>query len=234
MYPKLFERGKIGRLEIGNRIVKAATGTYLSNPDNSVTDRQVRFYEEVARGGAGLVFVDNATAVKEYHMGVCAASDEYIPGLSQLAAAVTDNGAKSGLQLAHPGRDGVFVGGAGVKAASRMQWEPWYQFGFAVPQELSIEEIHELVNAFGNAARRAKQAGFDLVEMLLPPGPFPPISSRRRRTGVTTCTAAPFTTHEIPARDRQGYQEEGGPRLSTECEADGIDYEPGGIVLGKA
>jgi len=165
-YKKLFERGKIGSLELENRIVRASTGTYLSNPDGSVTDRLIKAYEESAKGGVGLVFIDNAATLKEYHMGVCAASDEYIPGLSLLAAAVAENGAKSGMQLAHPGRDGVFVGAAGAKAASRMQWEDWYQWGFAVPQELTIEEIHEIVNAFGDAALRVKIAGFDIVEVL--------------------------------------------------------------------
>ncbi|MCL1896045.1 MAG: hypothetical protein FWG03_05805, partial [Clostridiales bacterium] len=75
-YPKLFERGRIGGLEIENRIVKAATGTYLANPDLSVSDRMLAFYADMARGGAGLVFADNAIIMDEYHMGLGAWSDK--------------------------------------------------------------------------------------------------------------------------------------------------------------
>ncbi len=172
-YPRLFQRGKIGRLDIPNRIVREPMGTYLCNPDGSASERQIRTYQEAATGGVGLVFMDNAAVLKERHMGVCAAGDEYIPGLCQLAEAITDQGARAGLQLAHPGRDGVFVGGAGVKAASRAQFEPWYQYGFPVPQELTIEEIHEINSAFGDAARRAKVAGFDMVDIHAASGTLP-------------------------------------------------------------
>lgn len=166
MYPKLFERGKIGRMETGNRIVKAATGMYLSNTDGSVSDRLIKFYEEIARGGAGIVFVDDGAVLKEPHMGVCIGSDEYVPGLALLTKTISDHGAKSALQIDHPGRDAVFVGAPKVIGPSRIQWEPWYEHGFAVPKELTIEEIHELVNAYGNAAKRAQRAGFDMVEVL--------------------------------------------------------------------
>ncbi len=235
MYPKLFGRGKIGRLEINNRIVKACTGTYLSNPDNSVTDRQIRFYEEVARGGSGLVFVDNAAVLKEYHMGVNAASDEHIPGLSLLAAAVSDHGARSGLQLAHPGRDGVFVGAGGAKAASRMQWEGWYQHGFAVPQELTIEEIHELVNAFGNAAKRAQIAGFDLVEMYAGCGTLPsnflsPAQNKRNDMyGGSLYNRMRFLVEVV--RD---IRKKVGPDYPLSVRMSLIDYEPDGIVLEES
>ncbi|MDR1572622.1 MAG: FAD-dependent oxidoreductase [Clostridiales Family XIII bacterium] len=164
-YPKLFQKGRIGRLALPNRIVRTSMGTYLGNPDCSVSERQIKSYEEAAEGGAGLIFMDNAMVVHERHMGVSAASDAHIPGLSQLAGAIADRGAKSGIQIVHPGRDGGFVGGEGVKAASRIQAEGWYQHGFAIPFELSVEEIHGLVAAFGDAARRAMIAGFDLIEI---------------------------------------------------------------------
>lgn len=165
-YPRLFSRGKMGSLELPNRIVRAATGTYLANPDQSVTERLVRAFETAAAGGAGLVFLDNAVVLPEYHMGVSAASDVHIPGLSQLAEAVADQGGKSGMQLSHPGRDAAFVGGEAAKTASRMQFEGWYQMGFGVPHPFTIEELHVIVGQYGDAALRAKTAGFDLVEVL--------------------------------------------------------------------
>ena len=101
IFPKLFERGKIGRLEIDNRVIKAPTLVFLCNPDGSVTDILVRFYEEVARGGSGLVIVEGASVLKG-PVGfpiLSAAGTEFIPGLSLLAQTIYDNGAKSALQL---------------------------------------------------------------------------------------------------------------------------------------
>ncbi|MDR1292473.1 MAG: FAD-dependent oxidoreductase [Clostridiales Family XIII bacterium] len=233
MYPKLFERGKIGRLEIPNRIVRTAMGTYLSNPsDCSVTDRQIRCYEEAAEGGAGLIFMDNAMVVNERHMGISAASDAHIPGLSQLAVAIADHGAKSGLQIVHPGRDGVFVGGDGAKAASRIQAENWYEHGFAIPFELTIEEIHELVGAFGDAAKRAKIAGFDLVEIqgacgtlftnFLSPGQ----NKRNDMYGGSLHNRMRFLVEAVrDIRKKVGEDYPLSVRLSL------IEYEPGGIEL---
>lgn len=165
-FPKLFQRGKIGRMEIKNRIVKAATGTYLVNPDGSVSGRQLKYYEELAKNNVGMIFTDNALVVDEYHMGTYTFSDKHIPSLSTLAAAISDQGARAAMQIGHPGRDSVFVGGATAKAASRMQWEPWYQAGFPIPEAMTIEEIHQVVDGFGDSANRLKIAGFDMVEIL--------------------------------------------------------------------
>ena len=59
-YPHLFEKGKIGNVVIKNRIVRNSMGTYLGNPDGTVTDRQIKAYAQAADGGAGLIFMDNA------------------------------------------------------------------------------------------------------------------------------------------------------------------------------
>ena len=234
-YPMLFERGKIGRLEIKNRIVKAATGTYLANPDMTVTDRQIKFYEEVARGGAGLVFVDNAIVTNDYHMGVTAISDKYIPGLSLLAGAISDHGAKSGLQLSHPGRDGVFVGGTGAKSASRMQWEEWYQYGLPVPQELTIEEIHEIVASFGDAAKRARIAGFDMVEVHAATGCLPcsflsPAQNRRNDMYGGSLQNRMRFIIEVSRSIKQ----KAGSDFPLSIRMSTIEYEPGGIELEES
>jgi len=105
MFPKLFERGKIGRLEIKNRIIKAPTMFCLCNADGSVTDRLVRTYEEVARGGTGLIIVEAASTTKDFTglASLRVGGAEYVPGLSLLAQTISDNGAKSALQLAPSG-----------------------------------------------------------------------------------------------------------------------------------
>lgn len=62
-YPKLFEKGRLGNVVIKNRIVRNSMGTYLGNPDGTVTDRQIKAYAEAAEGGAGLIFMDNVVPV---------------------------------------------------------------------------------------------------------------------------------------------------------------------------
>ena len=159
-YPKLFEKGRLGNVVIKNRIVRNSMGTYLGNPDGSVSDRQIKAYTEAAEGGAGLIFMDNVVPVPMTSCGLTAHSDEYVAGLSLLAEADKEHGAVPGMQIAHPGRDAAFVGSADVIGASPITFEPWYQMVARLPRSLSIEEIHELVAAFGRCAARSKDRQF--------------------------------------------------------------------------
>ena len=68
-YPKLFEKGRLGNVVIKNRIVRNSMGTYLGNPDGSVSDRQIKAYTEAAEGGAGLIFMDNVVPVSMTPVG---------------------------------------------------------------------------------------------------------------------------------------------------------------------
>lgn len=172
-YPKLFEKGRIGNVVIKNRIVRNSMGTYLGNPDGTVTDRQIKAYAEAAEGGAGLIFMDNATPVPMTSCGLRADTDTSVTGLALLAEAIKEHGAVAGMQLAHPGRDAGFVGSADVCGASEITFEPWYEMGFPVPRALSMEEIHDLVSKFGDAALRCKKAGFDIVEIHAAAGCIP-------------------------------------------------------------
>jgi len=164
-YPKLFTKGKIGNVVIKNRIVRNSMGTYLGNPNGTVTDRQIKAYAEAADGGAGLIFMDNATPVPMTSCGLRADKDEFIAGLSLLADALKEHGAVPAMQLAHPGRDAGFVGSADVIGASPITYEPWYQAGAKLPRALSVDEIHDLVHKFGDAALRCKRAGFEVLEI---------------------------------------------------------------------
>lgn len=164
-YPHLFEKGKIGNVVIKNRIVRNSMGTYLGNPDGTVTDRQIKAYAQAADGGAGLIFMDNAVPVPMTSCGLRADKDEFIAGLTLLAETVKEHGAVAGMQLAHPGRDAAFVGSEDVIGASAITFEPWYEMGFQMPRALTIEEIHDLVEKFGDAALRCQKAGFEVLEI---------------------------------------------------------------------
>ena len=164
-YPHLFAKGKIGSVTLKNRIVRNSMGTYLGNPDGTVTDRQIKAYAEAAEGGAGLIFMDNCVPVPMTSCGLRADKDEFIAGLTLLAEAIKMHGAVPGMQIAHPGRDASFVGSEDVIGASPITYEPWYQMGARLPRALTIEEIHDLVSRFGDAALRCKKAGFEIIEI---------------------------------------------------------------------
>ncbi len=170
LFPNLFSPAKIGNLTIKNRVVKAPQSTGMSNMDGTVSERLLRHYEEIAKGGTGLTIVEYAfvdkIASKSAHcqLGIC--DKEMIPGLSWLADVIRDNGSTPGIQIEHCGRQ-RFLGTQPMKSSSRVAWPSLYsQYGLeAIPQELTIEEIHEIVEAFGDSAARAVTAGFELIEI---------------------------------------------------------------------
>lgn len=169
-FPNLFTPGKIGTLEVKNRIIKAPQSTGMSNIDGSVSERLIRHYRELARGGAGLIIVEYAyvdkIASKSAHcqLGIC--DNEHIPGLAWLADTIKDNGAKAGIQIEHCGRQ-KFLGTQPIKSSSRIPWPALLERcgRDAIPEELTIDEILDIVEAFGDAAKRAVDAGFDLIEI---------------------------------------------------------------------
>ena len=169
-FPRLFERGRIGCLEIKNRIMKAPQSTGMSNPDGSVTERLIRHYRELARGGTGLIVVEYAfvddIASKSAHCQLGISRTDHIPGLAWLADVIKDNGARAAIQIEHCGRQ-KFLGTPPIKSASAIPWPTLLanHGRQAIPEPLTIDEIQGIVEAFGNAAYRAKLAGFELVEI---------------------------------------------------------------------
>ncbi len=166
-FPKLFEPGRIGNLSLKNRVVKAPQHTGLANPDGSVTDRMLRYYREVASGGVSMViaeyaWIDNdASRASPCQLGI--ASMDHIPGLSLLAQTIQANGAKAAIQISHAGRQRFTL--AKPKAPSTVPWEEIYAMGCPAPDVLTFEEILQIVKSFGQAAKKAQVADFDMVEI---------------------------------------------------------------------
>jgi len=142
--------------------------TGYATRDGMVTDRLLRFYEEKAKGGVGLIIVEYAyidlKGSISAHCQLGVFDDACIIGLAQLAEIMGQNGAKSCVQIEHCGRQ-KFIGTYPMVAPSRVPWEELVAMGGVIPTELSIEEIKEIIEAFGDAARRVKQAGFDMAEI---------------------------------------------------------------------
>lgn len=168
MFPKLFEAGRIGNLEVKNRIVKSPQTTALSTFDGAVTERLVNHYKRLAEGGAGLVMVEytyiDDDASKSIHCQLGISSREHIAGLGWLVDEVHAAGARIGIQLEHCGRQ-KFLGTQPIKAPSVVPWDLIVEQTGEVPQELTVEEIRGIVRSFGDAASRAVLAGFDIVEV---------------------------------------------------------------------
>ena len=98
---------RINTLLIKNRIVFPAMCTKYAGPDGGVTERMLRYYEERAKGGAGLVTIE-ATSVdptgNSFSRGLSIADDARLPGLTDLARRVKRHGARISIQLQHGGR----------------------------------------------------------------------------------------------------------------------------------
>lgn len=164
-YPNLFSPLRQGGLNIRNRIVMAALNNNFSTEEGMANDRILSFLEERARGGAGLI-VSEATPVSwsGRHRIRCLAAydDKFIPSLHRIAEVVHAQGAAFALQLHHAGRlSNEKVLGFSPVAPSPIPRGP----GHPAPREINAEEIEQIVLDFGAAARRAKQAGLDAVEV---------------------------------------------------------------------
>lgn len=106
-HPQLLAPGRIGSLELRNRMAMCPMGVLLSNEDGSVSDTEVAYFEARARGGVGLVIVGTTCIAHPRgtnHPRMQAVSDDrFLPGLRRLTAAVHAQGAKIAAQLNHMG-----------------------------------------------------------------------------------------------------------------------------------
>ncbi len=169
----LFQPIKIGSMEVKNRLVMPPMCTRLASVHGEVTDTLIAYYVERARGGAGLVMVEYCYIdEKESKAAICqlgVQSDHHITGLRELAAAIKSYGARAVLQIAHGGRqsDPGKIGGRKPVAPSEIP-DPLVSEMLGHPNHvraLSIDEAEEVIESFVEAARRARDAGFDGVEI---------------------------------------------------------------------
>jgi 2,4-dienoyl-CoA reductase-like NADH-dependent reductase (Old Yellow Enzyme family)/thioredoxin reductase len=170
-FPKLFSPISIGGLEIKNRLVWAPTSCELANSDGTVSPEMVAYYEERARGGVGLIIVETThidRRGKRLPHNPFLDEDRFIPGMRKLTQQIKEGGAKAGVQLCHGGIACVSsIAGCPPVGPSRVPCKITHvspEEG-EVPQELTVEQIHQIIEAFIGAAVRAKKAGFDAVQV---------------------------------------------------------------------
>lgn len=165
---KLFEPIKVGRMELKNRIAMPAIH-HCYTPDGFVNERLIEYYTVRARGGAGLITVGGCTIdlVGQGPMMIGLHDDKFIDGLKKLAEAIKLNGAAAAAQLYQSGRysHSILSGMQAIAPsaiASRLTRE--------TPREMTLEDIETVIESFGEAARRTKEASFDAVEVIASAG----------------------------------------------------------------
>ena len=170
-FSRLFEPIMIGGLEIKNRIVFPPISCELANPDGTISAEMMEFYGERARGGVGLVIVETTyidRRGKRLPRNPLVDDDVFIPGLRELAKSIKRGGAKSCVQLCHGGISCVrSVTGSPPVGPSRVSYEITHasEKEGETAEELTLEQIHQLIEAFIAGAARAREAGFDAVEI---------------------------------------------------------------------
>ncbi|MFC1913831.1 FAD-dependent oxidoreductase [Chloroflexota bacterium] len=168
---KLFEPAKIGTMEVKNRLVMAPMATF-SCEEGFITDRTVDYYALRAKGGVGFIIAQAASIVVQEpgHRNTPGLyDDKFIPKLRELSGGVHEYGAKIAIQLVHHGIHlaqqhrlrSLGQQKVDIVAPSEVEFIPTG----VTARELSKEEIKNVIEAFAEAVRRAKEAGFDAVEI---------------------------------------------------------------------
>jgi len=161
----LFSPITIKTMELKNRVVMPPMGTNLGNPDGTVSKENIAFLRRRARGGPGLIITE-ITAVHPHGVvspnQLGAYDDRFIPGLKQLVSLAHEAGCRIAMQIHHAGRESFFLLNQGKAIGPSAI--PSIVFR-GTPREMTIDDINEAILAFGAAASRAREAGFDCVEI---------------------------------------------------------------------
>lgn len=232
---KAFEPFRIGKLELKNRLVVSAMVTNYCNPDGTPTEKYLAYHEHKARGGWGLIITE------DYAIAPKAGGFTRLPGLwegsqiqphQELTRRVHQAGGKIVAQIYHAGRETSSaitgerpVGPSPIREPSMPE----------TPRELTVEEIHQLVEQFGDCARRAQQAGFDGVEVhgahgyLVGAFASPFANKRCDEYGGTIQNRARFAVEII-----RNIKQKCGADFPVLYRMSAVEYVPGGLEIEEA
>ncbi|TPG91304.1 NADPH-dependent 2,4-dienoyl-CoA reductase [Brevibacillus laterosporus] len=165
MLSHIFQPIQIATLQLPNRVIMGSMHVGLEALDHGY-ERLTAFYVERAKGEAGLIVTGGAAVLPEGGGGVGFTNiyaDEHIQPLYNMTRAVHDAGGRIALQLFHAGRYAYKeMTGLDPVAPSPLQ----APINRTAPIEMNEELILDTIQAFANATRRAKEAGFDAVEIM--------------------------------------------------------------------
>ena len=166
-YPRLFEPVQIGSLTLKNRIAMAPMETHLGNPDGSINPDVIAYYQERARGGAGMIVteftcVDGSDGFSSNVPQLRLDNEIYKAGHARLVAAIHAAGAKAVIQISHAGRQTKeSIIGRSPVSASAIPLNSIYMSG--KPRALEDHEVRRIIASYANTARLAMLAGYDGV-----------------------------------------------------------------------
>lgn len=162
---KVFDETKINHLALHNRLVRSATWEGMCREDGRPTEKLAAYYGTLARGGVGLIITGYAFVRpdgKQLPGQLGIHDDSFGPEMRLLTDAVHREGGKICLQLVHcGGQSTARAAGAQPVAPSAVKAEQYPE----MPRELPEAEIAELVLRFADGARRAREWGFDAVQL---------------------------------------------------------------------
>jgi 2,4-dienoyl-CoA reductase-like NADH-dependent reductase (Old Yellow Enzyme family) len=159
----LLEPGAVAGLKVPNRIVRSATCEAMATDAGEVTPHLIELHRKLAEGHVGATVLGHAYVhargqASRHQTGIH--DDSLVPGLARLVDAVHQQGGLVFAQLAHAGSQSK------IASTTKLAPSPVPNALLGVmPKQASEEEIHEVIAAFGSAARRAVAAGFDAVEI---------------------------------------------------------------------
>lgn len=163
MFEHLLSPIKIRGLELKNRIILPAMGTRMASEKGEITDRLIAYHAARAKGGCGLNIVEVAAVHRPsspaHFVWIC--EDSLIEGHKKLTDAIHENGGKAGIQLWQGGLAVSMDPSAQILLPSDMNLGQ-----YAIPG-ITLEQIKEVVFCYGQAARRAVEAGYDCIEFHL-------------------------------------------------------------------
>jgi len=162
--PKLFETTDINGMKLANRFIRSATWEGMAAPNGGCTPQLIDLMAQLAKGEVGLIITGYAYVMPEAKARIGQLgfyTDEFIGGLREMTRAVHDHGGKIVAQIAHAG---IFCD---PELTRRIPLAPSHIPDLIESEhaEMSLEEIHNISEAFGQAAQRAKAAGFDGVQI---------------------------------------------------------------------
>lgn len=161
---KLFEKSNINGLSLANRFIFSATWDGNADDNGFCTQRNIDMLVERAWGGVGLIITGKAYVKPEGKSApwqLAVYSDEFVDGLTNMTRAIHDAQGQIVLQLAHGGCYAL----SALTGHEAMGPSANSTDKFPSCREMSVQEIDEVVQAFGKAAGRAKKAGFDGVQL---------------------------------------------------------------------
>lgn len=172
----LFETVKLGNLTLDNRLGLSPMTRTSATPEGLATDQMVDYYTTFARGGFSLIITEGVYPDHTFSQGYFdqpgIINDEQIKAWKKVTDAVHQEGAKIFVQLMHAGalsQGNRFVNEALAPSAVQPKGEQMEIYGgngtFSLPKEATKEDITELIKGFAEAAKNAKEAGFDGIEI---------------------------------------------------------------------